>query len=137
MQHISKIWDVLFWLELIILSLGQKSEKNLLGVGRCLTTYFLASFGQVFNWTDEKKLLATCWSPWQDISNQLCTHNVGYCCWNSSSRTFKSLKLQFNYFLTSVYKIQCQTVSYEKLWQIDLVCTNIRTNVDSKRATLW
>ena len=40
-------------------------------------------------------------------------------------------------FYTSVYKIQCQTVSYEKLCQIDLVCTNMRTNVDSKRATLW
>ena len=40
-------------------------------------------------------------------------------------------------FYTSVYKIQCQTVSYEKLCQIDLVRTNMRKNVDSKRATLW
>ena len=40
------------------MSLGQKSEKNLLGVGRCLTTYFLASFGLVFNWTSEKKIVS-------------------------------------------------------------------------------
>jgi len=36
----------------------------------------LAIFGLVFNWTDEKKLLAACWSPWQDLTNQLCTQNT-------------------------------------------------------------
>ena len=33
-------------------------------------------FGLVFNWTGEKKLLATYWSPWQDLTIQLCAQNV-------------------------------------------------------------
>ena len=96
LQHISKIWDAIFWLELIIMSLALKSQKNLLELGWHITTYFLASFGLVFNWTGEKKLPAACWSPWLDLINQLFTQNVGKCGWNSSSRTFKCLKLQIS-----------------------------------------
>ena len=41
-------------------------------------------------------MLTAHWSSWQDLTDHLCTQNVGKCSWNSSSRTLKSLKRQIS-----------------------------------------
>ena len=78
----------------------------------------MSSFGLVFNWTGQKKLLAAHWSPWQDLTDHLCTQNVDKRGWKSSSHTFKSLKRQ----LSLVWTFPTVTISWIRAVKAYDVC---------------